>query len=349
MLVVPQQFALVARRRGLRRRAARSIDPKQPAGGGRRGRRLAAPERRRSGPARPEPARGATVRRHGDLTLTMLARAALGRLGRAGLRSSPPGSAMRAVRQAARHDAALGAGVDQPDPPPVDAAGHLPRRARARRLVVQNLSTSPSFFASTTILIIGGLLAVLGTTDKASELVREIPFAARTSVLVFDLKVRAAAGDLRLRLLPLHLEHAPVHLRRAAGGRRPSAPIAAMGEQAAVREAFADRAGRVVGLAAETFNDGLRAYYFALRRHRLVLLALAFVVATGGRDLDPVPARVPLRRAGRAEGLSSGVARQPHTAELPARVGREEVAVAGARMCRRRGAGAAAQHELVAP
>ena len=42
-------------------------------------------------------------------------------------------------------------------------------------VVIQNLSTSPSFFASTTILIIGGLLAVLGTTEKASELVREHP------------------------------------------------------------------------------------------------------------------------------------------------------------------------------
>ena len=56
-------------------------------------------------------------------------------------------------------------------------------------VVVQSLSTSPSFFASTTILIIGGLLAVLGTTEQASELVREMPFAARTSVLVFDLKL----------------------------------------------------------------------------------------------------------------------------------------------------------------
>ncbi|MEO8079994.1 MAG: DUF599 domain-containing protein, partial [Caldimonas sp.] len=36
-------------------------------------------------------------------------------------------------------------------------------------VVIQNMSTSPSFFASTTILIIGGLLAVLGTADKASE------------------------------------------------------------------------------------------------------------------------------------------------------------------------------------
>src|SRR5262245_4961881 len=61
-------------------------------------------------------------------------------------------------------------------------------------VVVQSLSSSPSFFASTTILIVGGLLAVLSATERASELVREIPFAARTSVLVFDLKLLLLAG-----------------------------------------------------------------------------------------------------------------------------------------------------------
>ena len=30
-----------------------------------------------------------------------------------------------------------------------------------------------------------------------------------------------------------------------------------------MRQAFAKRAGRVMGLAAESFNDGLRAYYMA--------------------------------------------------------------------------------------
>src|SRR5512144_1247047 len=44
----------------------------------------------------------------------------------------------------------------------------------------QNVSLSPSFVASPTILIIGGLLALRGPSDKAPELVREIPFAART-------------------------------------------------------------------------------------------------------------------------------------------------------------------------
>jgi hypothetical protein len=36
-------------------------------------------------------------------------------------------------------------------------------------VVVQNLSASPSFFASTTILIIGGLLAVLSTTERPAN------------------------------------------------------------------------------------------------------------------------------------------------------------------------------------
>ena len=56
-------------------------------------------------------------------------------------------------------------------------------------VVVQNLSASPSFFASSTILIIGGLLTVLSASESASALVLEIPFAARTSAIVFDMKV----------------------------------------------------------------------------------------------------------------------------------------------------------------
>src|SRR3954471_6821915 len=58
-------------------------------------------------------------------------------------------------------------------------------------VIIQSLSGSPSFFASATLIIIGGLLAVLGTTDKAAEFVREIPGAARTSMVVFEIKLLA--------------------------------------------------------------------------------------------------------------------------------------------------------------
>jgi uncharacterized membrane protein len=47
-------------------------------------------------------------------------------------------------------------------------------------LITQSLSQTPAFFSSTSILVIGGLFAVLGTTDKATELMSEIPFAQAT-------------------------------------------------------------------------------------------------------------------------------------------------------------------------
>jgi uncharacterized membrane protein len=132
-------------------------------------------------------------------------------------------------------------------------------------VVVQNLSTSPSFFASTTILIIGGLLALLGTTEKASALVQELPFAARTTALVFDLKLSLLLGVFvyaffRFTWSMRQYTFGALLIAAAPESRELDAlPDGGRAE----REAFADRAGQVVGLAAETFNDGLRAYYFA--------------------------------------------------------------------------------------
>jgi uncharacterized membrane protein len=54
-----------------------------------------------------------------------------------------------------------------------------------------------------------------------------------------------------------------------------------MGPQGdALRDAFADRAGRVVGMAAETFNDGLRAYYFAFAAIGWFFSPAIFALAT---------------------------------------------------------------------
>jgi uncharacterized membrane protein len=147
-------------------------------------------------------------------------------------------------------------------------------------VVIQNLSTSPSFFASTTILIVGGLLAVLGTTQKATDLVREIPFAALTSALVFDLKI-----VLLLVIFVYAFFRFTWSMRQYTFGALlvAAAPEASLFEaQGLSREAFADRAGRVVGLAAETFNDGLRAYYLSFAAIGWFFSPLVFMLATAG-------------------------------------------------------------------
>ena len=146
-------------------------------------------------------------------------------------------------------------------------------------VVIQNLSTSPSFFASTTILIIGGLLAVLGT-DKATELVRDLPFAARTTTLIFDLKLILLLGIFVYTFFRFTWS-----MRQYTFG---ALLIAAAPEaerfldEGLSRDAFADKAGRVVGLAAETFNDGLRGYYFAFAAIGWFFSPIVFMLATLG-------------------------------------------------------------------
>ncbi|MDP3614263.1 MAG: DUF599 domain-containing protein, partial [Rubrivivax sp.] len=146
-------------------------------------------------------------------------------------------------------------------------------------VVVQNLSTSPSFFASTTILIIGGLLAVLSATERASELVREIPFAVHTSTVVFDLKLVLLAAIFVYAFFRFTWS-----LRQYSFGALlvAAAPDHLSWVDEAHRSAFASRAGRVMGLAAETFNDGLRAYYMAFAATAWFFSAWAFMAGTAG-------------------------------------------------------------------
>jgi len=146
-------------------------------------------------------------------------------------------------------------------------------------VVVQNLSTSPSFFASTTILIIGGLLAVLGT-QGAVDLVKEFPFATVTSAFVFDLKLM-----LLLVIFVYAFFRFTWSMRQYTFGAlliasMPDAKVFESGD--AKREEYAERAGRIVGMAAETFNDGLRAYYLAFAALMWFSSPLAFALATAG-------------------------------------------------------------------
>jgi uncharacterized membrane protein len=146
-------------------------------------------------------------------------------------------------------------------------------------VVIQNLSTSPSFFASTTILIIGGLLAVLGG-DKANDLVRDLPFAARTSTLIFDMKLILLLGIFGYAFFRFTWS-----MRQYTFG---ALLVAAMPEaerfisEGLSRDEFADKAGRIVGLAAETFNDGLRGYYFAFAALGWFFSPVIFMLATLG-------------------------------------------------------------------
>ena len=145
-------------------------------------------------------------------------------------------------------------------------------------LITQNLSQTPSFFSSTTIIIIGGLFALLGTTDKAAELVREIPFAQPTPMLVFEFKVLVLVGIFVYAFFRFSWSMRQYTFVALVIGAMP--PPAAFESGHADRQKAAERAGRLVGAAAETFNDGLRAYYFSFAAMAWFFSPMALVLGT---------------------------------------------------------------------
>jgi len=148
-------------------------------------------------------------------------------------------------------------------------------------VVVQNLSTSPSFFASTTILIIGGLLALLGAGESATSLMAELPFTARTSALVLDLKLVLLTGVFVYAFFRFTWSLRQYSLgAMLVASAPPFDEYVQLGE--AARERFADRAGAMMGLAAESFNDGTRAYYFAFAAAAWLFSPLAFALGSAG-------------------------------------------------------------------
>jgi uncharacterized membrane protein len=136
-------------------------------------------------------------------------------------------------------------------------------------IITQTLSNTPAFFSSTTILIMGGLLALMGTTDKAAELVREIPFSQATPILVFEFKI--------LVLIAIFV----YAFFRFSWSMRQYTFVALMIGALPPPEFFAaQRVSAMTGLAAETFNDGLRAYYFSFAVMGWFFSPMAFVLTT---------------------------------------------------------------------
>ncbi len=145
-------------------------------------------------------------------------------------------------------------------------------------LITQTLSNTPAFFSSTSILIIGGLFALLGTTEKATELVSEIPFAQSTPVIVFELKVLVLVSIFVYAFFRFSWCMRQYTFVALVIGAMPPPEEFKSGKFDVIR--YTERAAAMVGAAAETFNDGLRAYYFSFAALAWFVSPLAMVVST---------------------------------------------------------------------
>jgi uncharacterized membrane protein len=125
--------------------------------------------------------------------------------------------------------------------------------------ILTNLSNGSTFFASTTLLILGGLLALLGTTEKVASIVADLPFTRVQPERIWDLKILLLTGIFMFAFFKFTWSLRLYHFCSVMVGGAP-----AIDAPPAAREVFTRRATRTVTIAAESFNNGLRAYYFSV-------------------------------------------------------------------------------------
>lgn len=124
-------------------------------------------------------------------------------------------------------------------------------------IVMGNFVQSAVFFASTAILIIGGLVAALGASDKVLGALTTLPFVSPTPQGLWGLKVASAITVYIYAFVKFIWA---VRLANYSAILFSAAPFSA----GKFSDEYAIELGKMIGLFGLHFNHGLRANFFAL-------------------------------------------------------------------------------------
>ncbi len=146
--------------------------------------------------------------------------------------------------------------------------------------IMRNLTRSSQFFASTTMLVLGALIALLGYVQQAMDVVSGLPFTVKASTRLLEIKVVMMVLIFVYAFFKFSWAIRQLGFSSTLIGAVPKPPKENP-EQYAAR---INRIAAVTSFAGTNFNDGLRAYYFALAgmtwflHPYLMLIATAWVV-----------------------------------------------------------------------
>lgn len=137
------------------------------------------------------------------------------------------------------------------------------------------LVNANAFFASTSVITIGGLAALLGYSDKAQSILETIPYAAKASVQLWEVKVIFLMAIMTFAFFKFAWAFRLSHYTVMMIGATPEHNSA----DAAARHSHARRAARLLGLVGEHSNYGLRSFYYTIAGLMWFYHPLAFMAA----------------------------------------------------------------------
>jgi len=142
-------------------------------------------------------------------------------------------------------------------------------------LLLSSLSQGNAFFASTSAIAIGGLAALLGSGEKAQTIMQQLPYAAQSSPVLWEMKVVLLMVIFVYAFFKFAWAFRLSHYTAIMIGSTPDPKI-----EAASCSTHAERTARLIGLAADHANSGLRSYYYAIAAIAWFVHPLLFAVAT---------------------------------------------------------------------
>ncbi len=122
------------------------------------------------------------------------------------------------------------------------------------------LGQGNAFFASTSAIAIGGLAAIMGSGDKAIGFLARIPYAVQSSPVLWEIKIVLLMAIFVFAFFKFAWAFRLSHYVHVMIGATPLPEV----QNAAEREQHAERTARLIGLAANHANGGIRAFYYAL-------------------------------------------------------------------------------------
>jgi uncharacterized membrane protein len=142
--------------------------------------------------------------------------------------------------------------------------------------IMSSLQQSMAFFASTSILILAGLLAILSSSERALDIIREFPFAAQPTVAMWYTKLALLIALFIYAFFKYTWALRQMNYSTILLGAMPHAK----GEMGDYLPA-ARRAAMVMTMSARHMNRGLRTYYYAMAALSWFINPWFFIISTG--------------------------------------------------------------------
>ena len=143
--------------------------------------------------------------------------------------------------------------------------------------VIANLERNVTFFASSSLLILAGIVAVLGATEKAMFVLDVLPFMIKATRVEWELKLIVLLVVFIYAFFKFTWSLRQYNFLSVLIGAAPRASEEISDEE---KERFINQSSRIASLAGHQFNFGLRSFYFGLAVLAWFLHPVLFVVVT---------------------------------------------------------------------